>query len=103
MGRSVQINTGPAPATKSNETDTPYQPWLHGNGWFYSCHADITDEVTGYLDDPLVMDPDEYAAWNGEATYTVGHTEETLGLVLERILQGVWGSSGTDIFAVGTG
>lgn len=86
------------PATKSNESDRPYQPWNHGNGWFYSCYADVTDLVIDTLRDTYGYDISEF---NGNATYWVGHADDTESLVISEILQGIWGNSATDIYVVG--
>ncbi len=86
------------PATKSNESDHPYEPWDHGNGWFYSCYADVTDLVIDTLRDVHGYDISQF---NGNATYWIGHAEESESLVIDDILQGIWGNSATDIYVVG--
>ncbi len=87
------------PGTKVDDSADPYEPWTDGNGWFYSCSADVTDEVKNLLLANLTAE--EYADFNGEATYVVGHAETSAAVELDRVMQGVWGSSATDVYVVG--
>jgi photosystem II stability/assembly factor-like uncharacterized protein len=74
-------------------------PWDYPNGWTYSCYVDVTNLVKDYL--LGVLTEEEYADFNGEAVYTVGHAEGSEALALEEILQGIWGNSASDVYVVG--
>lgn len=62
------------------------------NGWSYGCNYDITDLVEAALPADFV----------GNATYWVGHAD-TSGTASpsDETMQGIWGSSASDIFVVG--
>ena len=67
-------------------------------GWNYSCYADVTDEVEAartYFEGQGVD-------FIGNATkYTVGHADSSD--FTTQPLQGIWGSSASDVFLVGQG
>ncbi|MBM4445349.1 MAG: hypothetical protein FJ020_08640, partial [Chloroflexi bacterium] len=64
------------------------------HGWSYACFADVTEEVRQYYADRGIT-------FGGNARYTVGHAE-TWDASTTNPLQGVWGSSGTDVYNVGS-
>jgi hypothetical protein len=66
-------------------------------GWNYSCYADVTDEVEA---------ASQYfgahgVAFRGNAKYTVGHADSSE--FTTQPLQGIWGSSASDVFVAGQG
>ena len=64
------------------------------DGWVYSCSADITDLVKNQFGDEYV----------GNATYTIGHaelTESSTPLPSTQNMNGIWGTSESNIFMVG--
>jgi hypothetical protein len=85
----------------SGDENPAVDPWSEPNGWFYSCYADVTDRVDKLLRDS--MTEEEYAAldFNGNATYIVGHAQESTSMSLDDVMQGVWGSSASDVYVVG--
>ncbi len=66
-------------------------------GWNYSCYADVTDEVEAAKQYFL----DRGVAFIGNAKYTVGHADSSE--FTTQPLQGIWGSSASDVFVVGQG
>jgi hypothetical protein len=74
-----------------------WQVQAHGTssnprGWNYSCYADVTEEVSAYF-------AAQGITFNGNATYTLGHADTSAAVT--ETLQGVWGSSSSDVFTAG--
>ncbi len=61
------------------------------NGWSYGCNADITNLVKSSLP----------ASFVGNATYWVGHIDTETPLPSSQNMNGIWGTSDSNIFMVG--
>ena len=61
------------------------------NGWSYACQADITDLVKDALPDDFV----------GNAKYWVGHADRGPAPPSDDTIQGIWGSSSSNVIIVG--
>ena len=80
----------PESITGSNQTDY----WDYPVGWSYACYADITSLVDSYFSGLGV-------SFVGNATYTVGHAD--LGVIAPTTnqIEGVWGTSSSNVVIVG--
>jgi hypothetical protein len=72
-------------------TVLPNGSYSSPNGWSYGCQKDITDLVMGALPSDFV----------GNAKYWVGHAATGAAAPSDDTLQGIWGSTSSNVFIVG--